>query len=202
VKQHTSPFEQLAESVQERDAPPWHLPVAVQVEVAPPPSPPSRAQHTWVPDSQVELPHAMPPLLDAEPPLDVEPDPPLLDPEPPPDVDPDPPLLDPEPPLDVDPGPPPFELEAPLEPDTTPPLLPPELPEEDVTPPLDPEPLVDASKVASGLRSSELGPSSPDRPHPAARRAAKIESVLMVCIGGKQHAAGAPQRALRPLQWS
>jgi hypothetical protein len=104
VKQHTSPFEQFAEFKHERAAPPRHWPIAVHAEVAPPPRipppprPPNCTQHTWVAGSHVEPPQATPPPVDPELPL--------LDPDPPLDVD-SPPLLDPDPPLEVDGDPPP-----------------------------------------------------------------------------------------------
>jgi hypothetical protein len=199
VKQHTSPFEQFAEFVHERAAPPWHWPVAVQDEVIARPSP-SRAQHTWVPDSHVEPPHATPPpLLDPEPPLDV--DPPLLDPEPP-DVDPDP-LLDPAPPL-VDPDPlldePPPDPDAPLleprPPDVDPdaPLLDAEPLEVVPDPPLEPDEDVEASRSVPGIRGS----SSSLRPHASADRATMTESVLMAFILVKGAARPSPPCAVRP----
>ena len=152
MKQHTSPFEHPEESLHERAAPPWHWPAAVQVWVTPPPSPPSRAQHTWVPDSHVERPHEMPPPLDAEPPLEVDPAP----------------LLDSEPPLEVDAAPPPFD-DAPLDVDAPPPLLVPELPVEVAPDPLpDPDPI--RGCVEDGIRAEVLGvgtveltPPAPDR---------------------------------------
>ena len=191
MKQHTSPFEQFAELVHERAAPPWHWPVAVHDEVIPrPPNPASRAQHTWVPDSHVTPPHATPPLLDANPPLELDPDPPPLEPEAPLDVDPDPLPLEPEAPLDVDPDPLPLEPEAPLDADPDTPLLDPELVVEVPPDPLpDPDTLAEPSRPVPGIRSSGLAPSSPVRPHAMANRAAVMESVLMAFIGGVSRGA-------------
>jgi hypothetical protein len=172
VKQHTSPFEQFAEFVHERAAPPWHWPVAVHDEVIPRPSP-RRAQHTWVPDSHVAPAHVTPAPLDADPPLDpappldVDPDP-LLDAEPPLDPDPDAPLLDPGPPPDEDADPPRPDPELLVE-------VPPD-------PPPDPDPLAEASRAVPGIRSP-LGSSSSLREHPSTERAAMTESVLMAFIG-------------------
>jgi hypothetical protein len=98
----------------------------------------------------------MPPLLDPEPPLDVDPDSPLLDPELPLDVDPDPPLLDPEPLLEVAPE-----------------------------PPLDPDPLVDASSVVPnpGIRGPVPSSSELRAPHPSANKTKMVERVLGGFIG-------------------
>jgi hypothetical protein len=191
VKQHTSPFEQLSEVVHERAAPPWHCPMPVHAAVVPPPpgprATPSCAQHTWVAASHVELPHAMPPLLDIEPPLDVDPDSPLLDTKPPLDVDPDSPPLDPDTPLDVDPDSPPLDPDTPLDVDPDPPPPDPE-PLADVTPEplLDPDPLVDASPVGPTPGIGGAVPSSRElrSPHPTASNKAMVESVLTGFMGG------------------
>ncbi len=75
-KQHTWPFEQLAELVHGIVAP-VHAPMAVHVAAAPPepppaapPPPPRVAQHTCVALSHVALPHAVVPVV--EPPLDED----------------------------------------------------------------------------------------------------------------------------------
>jgi hypothetical protein len=161
VKQHTSPFEQLAELVHERAAPPMHCPVAVHIAVAPRPAP-SCAQQTWVAASHVEVPHAMTPLLDPELLPEDDPDAPLLDPEPP----------LPEPPLDDDPDPPPLDPEPPDD--------------EDPAPLLDPDPSVDASSSpvpTPGMRGV-VSSSGPRAPHPIASKTAKVTSVLVGFIGG------------------
>jgi hypothetical protein len=186
VKQHTSPFEQFAELVHERDAPPWHCPFAVHDEVIPRPNPPRRAQHTCVPASHVVPPHGTPVPLDDELPLDADVIPPLLEPEDPPDddVDPDAPLLEPDDPPDVDdvdPDPPLLDVEPLVE------APPPELP--------DPDPLAEPSSPVPGMRSSKLGTSSPVRPQPSPNKAAAMETVLMAFIGGCGVAASAPLRA-------
>jgi hypothetical protein len=146
----------------------------VHAAVVPPPwgprATPSCAQQTWVAASHVEPPHAMPPLLDPEPPLDDDPDSPLLDPEAPLDVDPDSPPLDPDAPLDVDP-------DAPPDPE---PLV-----EVEPEPLLDPDPLVDASPVGPtpGIRGAVPSSSELRSPHPTASRKAMVESVLMGLMG-------------------
>jgi hypothetical protein len=126
VKQHTSPLAQFAALVQERAAPPWHRPVAVQVGV---PRPVRGAQQTCVAVSQVEVPQATvpppDPLLEELPELLLD-EMPLLDPELLLDVDPAPLLLEADPPLDDDAELPP-ELDvdpAPLLPEAAPPLDP------------------------------------------------------------------------------
>jgi hypothetical protein len=163
VKQHTPPFEQLAELVHERAAPPWHCPMPVQAAV-PPPRPPSGAQQTWVAAWHVEAPHAMPPPL--LPPLLEEP---LLLEE-----DPDAPLLEPLEPLE------PLDEEPPLEVDPDPPLD----PEADADPPLDPDssaPSVSVPGISGTLTSSSglRDPHPEANPHPSASRAATVDSSLV-----------------------
>jgi hypothetical protein len=112
----------------------------------------------------------MAPLLDPDPPLDVDPDSPPLDPDTPLDVDPDPPLLDPDPLLDVDPDSPPLDPE---------PLV------EEPDPPLDPDPLVDASSEGPtpGIRGVPSSSGLRD-PHPIAKKTATVESALLEFIEG------------------
>jgi hypothetical protein len=161
----------------------------VHMAVVPPPAPratPSCAQHTWVAALHVEPPHAMPPPLDPEPPLDADPASPLLDPEPPLDVELDTPLLDPDPPLDVEPDSPLLDPEPlpDVDPDSTP-LDPEPLVEVEPDPPPDPEPLVDASSEGptAGIRGV---PSSSwlRAPHPIANKTATVESALLEFIEG------------------
>jgi hypothetical protein len=111
----------------------------------------------------------MPPLVDPEAPLDVEPDSPPLDPDTPPDVDPDSPPLDPEPLVEVDPA-----------------------------PPLDPDPLVDASSVfpEPGIRGAMPSSSWLRDPHPMASKTAMVEIVLIGFMDGVAAAAVAGERSL------
>jgi hypothetical protein len=95
LTQHTSPFVQFEELVQESDTPALHCPLSTHDSVAPPrppmppppPPAPTLTQHCCVVESHVALPHESPvltpPLLDPPEPLDPL-DPPLELPEPPP----------------------------------------------------------------------------------------------------------------------
>jgi hypothetical protein len=180
VKQHTSPFEQLAESVHESAAP-RHCPTGVHDAVVPPRGG-SGAQHTWVAALHVEAPQAMPPPLDPELPPDdtplLEPDPPLLEPVLLPDVDADPLLLEPVIPLDDDADPlllsrPPLEVDpdAPLDADTEP-----------------------SSVVAPGINGPRSSPSGVRAPHPIASNTARVESGLIGFMAlQRAPGAGRPQ---------
>jgi hypothetical protein len=148
VKQHALPAAQFAEPVHDRAAPPWHCPVAVHVGAPPL----SGAQQTCVAVWHVEAPHTIvpPPLLLLADPLLLDPDAPLL-------------LL-----LDEDPEP--LLLEA----DPDPPLLDPDA---EPDPPLEPDPVTDASVKGStpGITGTVVSRGLRE-PHAIRSKAESVES--------------------------
>ena len=161
-----------------------HIEVVPPPRIPKPPGPPNCTQQIWVDDSHVAPPQAMPPPLDPEllpdvdpeplplaPPLLLDPEPLLLAPELP--LDPEPPPLDPEAPLDVELPAPLLDSEPPLDVEAPPPLL-------DSEPPPDPDPAADPS---GGVPAPELTSPVPSSscvrdPHPSARSAVTVQSVL------------------------